>query len=79
MLTEMGFCGPDDPGAHTPVISDESYGEAITEYCDKREISYLVWVFDKDWGPRMYTDKKFTPSRQGVFFKNKFKKYPYNK
>ena len=24
ILTEIGFCGPEDPGAHVPVISDES-------------------------------------------------------
>src|SRR5690606_37706877 len=29
ILTEIGFCGPDDRGAHSPVISDESYGDAI--------------------------------------------------
>jgi len=77
ILTEMGFCGPEDPGAHEPVISDESYGVAITEYCDTKEISYLVWVFDIDWAPNMYTDKKFTPSRQGKFFKEKFQGYTY--
>ena len=79
ILTEMGFCGAEDLGAHIPVISDESYGTSITEYCDARQISYLVWVFDMDWAPNMFTDKKFTPSRQGRFFKQKFKSYPYNK
>ncbi len=79
ILTEMGFCGPDDPGAHIPVISDESYGRAITSYCDQKQISYLVWVFDMDWAPNMYTDRKFTPSRQGRFFKEQFKSYQTNK
>ncbi|MEW2920584.1 cellulase family glycosylhydrolase [Muricauda sp. ANG21] len=79
ILTEMGFCGPEDPGAHIPVISDESYGISITDYCDARQISYLVWVFDMEWAPNMFTDRKFTPSRQGKFFKEKFKSYPYNK
>jgi len=45
-LTEIGFCGADDKGAHVPVISDESYGDAITAYCAEKGISYTVWVFD---------------------------------
>ncbi len=76
ILTEMGFCISNDPGAHEPVINDDlTYGKIITDYCDTREISYLVWVFDKDWGPNMYLDKKFTPSLQGKFFKKKFRSY----
>ena len=69
ILTEIGFCGPDDRGAHVPVISDESYGDAITKYCADRGISYTVWVFDPQWSPMLFTDWKFTPSRQGKYFK----------
>jgi len=68
-LTEMGFCGADDRGAHNPVIGDESYGDAITSYCAKRGISYSLWVFDPDWPPMLIKDWKFTPSRQGAYFK----------
>jgi endoglucanase len=68
-LTEIGFCGEDERGAHVPVISDESYGEAITTYCDERNISYSVWVFDPQWAPMLIDDWKFTPTRQGRFFK----------
>lgn len=70
ILTEIGYCGPDDKGAHNPVISDESYAIAITNYCKERNISYLIWVFDTVWSPMMITDWKFTPSRQGKFFKD---------
>jgi endoglucanase len=69
LLTEIGFCGEKDRGAHRPVISDESYGDAITAYCDQRGISYSVWVFDPDWAPMLFTDWNFTPSRQGAYFK----------
>jgi hypothetical protein len=69
ILTEIGFCGPEDRGAHVPVISDESYGEAITAYCKARGISYTVWVFDPQWSPMLFTDWQFTPSRQGKYFK----------
>jgi endoglucanase len=70
ILTEIGFCGADDKGAHVPVISDESYGEAITKYCSEKGISYTVWVFDPTWSPMLFTDWNFTPSRQGRYFKN---------
>jgi endoglucanase len=69
ILTEIGFCGADDVGAHIPVISDESYGDAITKYTAEKGVSYLVWVFDQQWAPRLFSDWKFTPSRQGRYFK----------
>lgn len=68
-LTEIGFCGQDDKGAHVPVISDESYGDAITTYCKERGISYTVWVFDPNWSPMLFSDWSFTPTRQGRYFK----------
>jgi endoglucanase len=69
MLTEIGFCGADDRGAHVPVISDESYGDAITKYCNDKGISYVVWVFDPNWSPMLISDWNFTPTRQGKYFK----------
>jgi hypothetical protein len=70
MLTEIGFCGPDEKGAHVPVISDESYGDAITKYCREKGISYTVWVFDPQWAPMLISDWDFTPTRQGRYFRN---------
>ncbi|SFZ93468.1 Cellulase (glycosyl hydrolase family 5) [Flaviramulus basaltis] len=79
ILTEIGFCGPEDPGAHIPVISDESYGDAITNYCDDKEISYVVWVFDGEWAPRLFEDwKTYKPSRHGKYFKKKINSYKYD-
>jgi len=75
ILTEIGFCDESSPGAHVPVISDESYGDAISNYADINNISYVIWVFDMDWAPRMYKDKEFTPSRQGEYFKKKMRSY----
>jgi endoglucanase len=69
LLTEIGFCGADDRGAHIPVISDESYGDAITAYANEKGISYVVWVFDPHWSPMLFSDWNFTPTRQGVYFK----------
>lgn len=77
ILTEVGFCGADDRGAHIPVISDESYGDALVKYCDDRDISYLVWVFDPKWSPMMFSDWDFTPTRQGKYFKKVLQGYKY--
>ncbi|HEX8356288.1 MAG TPA: cellulase family glycosylhydrolase [Segetibacter sp.] len=74
MLTEIGFSGADDKGAHNPVISDESYGDAITSYCEKNGISYTVWVFDPQWAPMLFTDWNYTPTRQGRYFKQALQK-----
>ena len=79
MLTEIGFCGPDEPGAHVPVISDESYGDAITKYSDEKGISYVVWVFDPQWSPMLISDWNFTPTRQGKYFKNAMQQYEAKK
>lgn len=70
LLTEIGFCGAEEKGAHIPVISDESYGVAITKYCEENGISWLGWVFDNQWAPAMFSDWNYTPTRQGKFFKN---------
>ncbi|WNH09297.1 glycoside hydrolase family 5 protein [Thalassobellus suaedae] len=78
ILTEIGFCGPEDIGAHHPVISDESYGDAITNYADEKEISYVIWVFDPQWAPRLFEDWDYTPSRHGKYFKKKLQSYKYN-
>ncbi|UMB60207.1 glycoside hydrolase family 5 protein [Lutibacter sp. A80] len=78
ILSEIGFCGPDDKGAHIPVISDESYGDAITKYADERGISYTVWVFDPDWSPMLFTDWDYAPSRQGRYFKKVLQGYREN-
>ena len=75
ILTEVGFCGADDRGAHVPVISDESYGDALTKYCDERGISYVIWVFDPNWAPMLIDNWDFTPTRQGRYFKNVMKNY----
>lgn len=69
ILTEIGFCGKEDRGAHVPVISDESYGDAITTYSKDNNISYVLWVFDPQWAPMLIDNWEFTPTRQGRYFK----------
>jgi hypothetical protein len=70
ILTEIGFSGAEERGAHVPVISDESYGDAITRYTAERGISYVVWVFDPNWSPMLFSDWNYTPTRQGKYFKS---------
>lgn len=70
ILTEIGFCGPDDPGAHIPVISKPNYVEVLTEYCDKKGISYTVWVFDDRWAPKLVEDlKTYKPTWYGEYWR----------
>ncbi|MFY0627229.1 MAG: cellulase family glycosylhydrolase [Reichenbachiella sp.] len=70
ILTEIGFCGPDDEGAHIPVISEPDYVKVLTKYCDKKGISYTVWVFDKDWSPKLVKDfESFEPTWYGEYWR----------
>lgn len=72
IATELGFMSEDGPGAHIPVIGDETYGEAIIGYFEENGISWVAWVFDPRWSPQMFTDfESFEPTMQGRFFKNK--------
>jgi endoglucanase len=70
MLTEIGYCFKGDKGAHIPVMTDETYGPALVNYCKEKGISWVVWVFDPDWAPMMFSDWNYTPTRQGEFFRN---------
>ena len=69
ILTEIGFALPEEKGVHIPVHGDETYGNALVDFTEKRGISWVVWCFDPDWSPYMYTDWDYTPTRQGAFFK----------
>ena len=71
VATEFGFMDVGDRGAHNPCIADEVYGEAIIAFMEERGISWTPWVFDYRWTPTLISDDKFTPSRQGRFFKQK--------
>lgn len=69
--TELGFMSADGRGAHVPVIGDETYGEALIGYFEKKGISWTAWVFDPVWSPQLIDDWDFTPTRQGRFFRDK--------
>ena len=69
ILTEIGFCEENERGAHVPVIDDGSYVKAILDYTESKGISFIVWVFDKDWSPQLIEDWEFTPSKAGKVWK----------
>ncbi|MBR4337705.1 MAG: cellulase family glycosylhydrolase [Bacteroidaceae bacterium] len=70
ICTEIGFCLPDERGAHNPVMASVEYGERITKYFEKKGISFTVWCFDPHWAPMLFSDWNFTPTTQGRFFKS---------
>ncbi len=71
VATEFGFMSADGPGAHVPVIGDETYGEAIIDFFERRGISWTAWVFDPQWSPQLIESWNFEPTRQGRFFRDK--------
>lgn len=70
ILTEIGWVRDDGFNPHVPVIHNEnSYGANLVNFMNERGISWTVWNFDVDWGPRMIDDWDFTPTEQGRFFR----------
>ena len=70
--TELGFMSEDGPGAHVPVIGDETYGDALVSYFERKGISWTAWVFDPMWSPQLIEGWDFEPTRQGRFFRDAF-------
>lgn len=68
-LTEIGFALPEEKGVHIPVFGDEVYGKTLDAFTKERGISWVVWCFDPDWSPFMFTDWDYTPTAQGKFYK----------
>lgn len=71
IATELGFMSADGRGAHVPVIGDETYGEAIIGFFERKGISWTAWVFDPVWSPQLIENWTFEPTRQGRFFRDK--------
>jgi hypothetical protein len=64
IATEIGFdynWGPREVNA--------AYGPAITSYLESRNISWVVWCFDPEWGPSMISSwDTFALTDEGKFF-----------
>jgi aryl-phospho-beta-D-glucosidase BglC (GH1 family) len=60
IATEIGFGAKEEGG---------EYGTAITTYLESRGISWIVWCFDPEWGPRMISSwDTFELTDEGKFF-----------
>ncbi len=70
IATEIGWVREDGYNPHVPVIdNDGDYGPNLVNYMTERGVSWTVWNFDVDWGPRMISDWDFTPTEQGRFYR----------
>lgn len=71
IATEIGWVRDDGFNPHVPVINnDGTYGPNLVNFMNERGISWTVWNFDVDWGPRMISDWDFTPTEQGLFYRD---------
>jgi len=71
IATEIGWVREDGFNPHVPVINnDGSYGPNLARFMKERGISWTVWNFDVEWGPRMISDWDFTPTEQGSFYRD---------
>lgn len=72
IATEIGF--DLKPGE---VVDDNHYGNRITRFLEERGISWMAWVFDPSWGPRMLTSfDGFKLAGDGEFFKQAMHRPP---
>jgi endoglucanase len=64
VATEFGFGG-------FPGLKDENdYGNRIIDYLESKGISWMCWVFDPEWGPRMLKSwDTYELTESGAFFK----------
>jgi hypothetical protein len=65
IATEFGF--ELQPGQS---IDDNHYGNRIIKYLEGKGISWVCWVFDPEWGPRMLNSwDTYELTKSGEFFK----------
>jgi len=62
VATEFGF--GDYPG-----LGNEDFGRRIIGYLEGKGISWICWVFDPEWGPRLLQSWDYTLTPTGKFFK----------
>lgn len=65
IATEFGFAA-----RKGTTVKDGDYGKAIIDYLEKRGISWLVWVYDAEWWPKMFESwDTYELTGNGEFFK----------
>ena len=72
IATEIGFGLKEGE-----VVDDTHYGNRITRFLEQRGISWMAWVFDPEWGPRMLKSfDGFALTGSGEFFKQAMHRPP---
>jgi|CZKI01.1.fsa_nt_gi endoglucanase len=72
IATEIGF--DVRPGE---AVDDAHYGNRITRFLEQRGISWMAWILDPDWQPRMLKSfDNFQLSGSGEFFKQAMHRPP---
>jgi len=70
IATELGF----NP-QHVSKQDETGYGDDITTYLESRNIGWIVWCFDPEWGPTMISSwDTFEPTEEGKFFTDVMRK-----
>jgi len=67
VATEFGLEG--SPGKP----ADTDYGNRIIKYLEGKGISWMCWVFDPEWGPRLLQSWEYDLTDGGNFFKKALK------
>jgi endoglucanase len=63
VATEFGLEG-------TPSqVGENSYGNSIVKYLEGKKISWVCWVYDPEWGPRLLKSWNYDLTDGGSFFK----------
>lgn len=70
VATEFGFISHKDSTA-----KNEGYADAIINYLESKGISWIAWIFDADWYPRLIESwDTYTLTESGEFFKQAMQK-----
>jgi hypothetical protein len=69
IATEIGF------GTRRDSALNMEYGKAIVNYLEGKGISWLAWVFDPEWHPKMFESwDNYKPTANGEFFRQELLK-----
>ena len=65
IATEFGF----SVGKERWAEPNYEYGNAIVNFLEERNISWVCWCFDPDWGPKLLKSWNYDLTESGEFFK----------
>ena len=68
--TEFGFTIVGQKAEHRYTGSGK-YRTEIIDYLEDRQMSWTVWCFSPDWGPRLILNKDYYPTAAGKYFRQR--------